>query len=471
MNFANVKEWRIPEGNVTRVTDSQNRVIWEQKLDFDYLKNIVDNADKTVPSTLSGYNVVKNISGADSAFIISTKMSSFDPYTFEVCDHDGNVTTLTFDENHRQFRINVKANECLGLQPQDILSRGGTLFGVTPVTQVRGTDFYVLIGSSYRTDNNKIAYTCQGDTMLLDASSFSYSNSGTSTVTTDDATKNGTFSGLFASCRNLIYPPRLTSVNYRLGYEYFETFSGCTNLARIMPNSIWVTTNGGRNRLMCYRTYAYCEHIVDASNAIVFGSSTNPINNYANTTYLSNHELYSTFQEMFSGCIRLKYAKFALPTPQVSTSVTSNTSTCGNAFSYMFDGCRNLIEPPKIEIRDATTGYVRPVYGDYHGIFNECYNLQKLVIQGSILIPSVEYGYLYDETTHTWSWTWEPGTRTAFLNWLTIGANPYYGIDPDAKPDNQTGMLYRSSGVHTQSGNPEDGMFPSGWSSTLDPWY
>lgn len=30
MNFANVTDWTIPEGDVIRVTDSQNRVIWEK---------------------------------------------------------------------------------------------------------------------------------------------------------------------------------------------------------------------------------------------------------------------------------------------------------------------------------------------------------------------------------------------------------------------------------------------------------
>ena len=30
MNFANVTDWTIPQGDVIRVTDSQNRVIWEK---------------------------------------------------------------------------------------------------------------------------------------------------------------------------------------------------------------------------------------------------------------------------------------------------------------------------------------------------------------------------------------------------------------------------------------------------------
>lgn len=33
MNFANVTEWRIPQGDVIRVTDSNNQVIWEKKME------------------------------------------------------------------------------------------------------------------------------------------------------------------------------------------------------------------------------------------------------------------------------------------------------------------------------------------------------------------------------------------------------------------------------------------------------
>ena len=48
MNFADVTEWRIPQGDVVRVTDSQNRIIWERYVpDYTepfYVKNLYNGA-------------------------------------------------------------------------------------------------------------------------------------------------------------------------------------------------------------------------------------------------------------------------------------------------------------------------------------------------------------------------------------------------------------------------------------------
>lgn len=56
MNFANVEEWVIPEGDVKKVTDSQNRVIWH-KDDYDIIDHVYVNASNTgiiIPISLKG---------------------------------------------------------------------------------------------------------------------------------------------------------------------------------------------------------------------------------------------------------------------------------------------------------------------------------------------------------------------------------------------------------------------------------
>lgn len=56
MNFANVEEWVIPEGDVKKVTDSQNRVIWH-KDDYDIIDHVYVNVSNTgiiIPISLKG---------------------------------------------------------------------------------------------------------------------------------------------------------------------------------------------------------------------------------------------------------------------------------------------------------------------------------------------------------------------------------------------------------------------------------
>ena len=65
MNFADVKEWRIPEGEVTKVTDSQNRVIWQKPDDlyntYFYLENRTSSS-KTIQLCGEVYNLTDTTS-------------------------------------------------------------------------------------------------------------------------------------------------------------------------------------------------------------------------------------------------------------------------------------------------------------------------------------------------------------------------------------------------------------------------
>lgn len=56
MNFANVEEWLIPEGDVKKVTDSQDRIIW-QKDTYDIIDHVYVDTNKTgiiIPISLRG---------------------------------------------------------------------------------------------------------------------------------------------------------------------------------------------------------------------------------------------------------------------------------------------------------------------------------------------------------------------------------------------------------------------------------
>lgn len=114
MNFSNVTDWRIPEGEVIKVVDSQNRTIWEKQTTIDYkepLYFIFDNStyDKYVNFSNAGASIAKSI------YISTEKMSNDYNWTY--------AGELSTDNNFLQ--ININSNK-VWIKAEDVDNPGGS---------------------------------------------------------------------------------------------------------------------------------------------------------------------------------------------------------------------------------------------------------------------------------------------------------------------------------------------------------
>lgn len=503
MNFAEVMKWRIPQGNVIKVTDTNNtRVIWSKsKAEEDYNKRLqeeIANADKTVPSGMGGL-IIKNISNETAEVTFTTRLGSlFDTYTDDshtltLKKNDLTTQTLTFNNETRSIVVSLPAGHCLSAtgytNPQHTAL---SYVGNQPYVQAKCSKHYVLIGQG---NTIRLPFTCSTDDNLIDASSMTWTISASDTYY--NVNQKGSYSSLFLGCSNLVYPPSLYyTSNVMNQYVYTSCFENCVNLTQTMTNPVKVPS-GPYSTNFCSRMYFSCVMLRNADNAVVFqvGSYTN---HYADTTVQRSsgrgQEGRACCASMFASCIRLRSAKFSLPWAQAITyyyvSVLQSSWSARDMYNNMFADCRKLKEPPKLEklyVQSGTSpgsgGTVNSSWvgnfgvGNYRNIFYKCYNLQKIILVVSTsdairwAVPADEYADRGNTSGPNW---YISGEGTATKNWLTIGANPYYGLDDEEIQDNQTGTVHYYAGAGKEpinAGNGNQGYLPSGWTLTLGGWY
>lgn len=196
MNFSNVKTWTIPEGEVTKVVDSQNRIIWEKESKPD------DN-----------YFWIKNISN-DNVRITSTATSgnlfySTDTTNWNAWRSNNNVNYIDIGPNKYYYiRTDslLKDSPLLSTTNAPSLKIGGNL---RKIYYNRETGHDLSIRPHY------YQYIFSGNTAIYDASEL--------VITINDTIKDETSSsiswtdnedgwayccvGLFKNCTNLVYPP------------------------------------------------------------------------------------------------------------------------------------------------------------------------------------------------------------------------------------------------------------------------
>lgn len=489
-------------GDVDQVVDNNNILIYKKyneggQQDPNYIKDIIDNVDKTTPSDI-GPIKIKNISTSPATLTMTLVDDRiYDDYPDDrpeltVKDNSGNAIPCVFSPSNRRITATIAPGEAVGFSTS--VSQGhmySYIGSLKPICKIRCTQPYIIVGSATLDGTARIPFTPAGDPNCWDASSLTYNLS--INVAFAEETDNTPYQSLFASCSNLIYPADLKVTSaVRYSYMYDRCYKGCTNLLRVMTQPIKVPSTI-YNLYMCRETYFGCENLVNADNAIVFGIA-GYTNKYADNTvdcdYVNSQALSqilcSTCVQMFAHCTKLKYARFSLPWAQAYSQYGTLYRESGNAYNYMFDNCRNLIEPPKLERVANCNGtsaggggtlsaswYEGFGVGNYRGLFHECYNLQKLILIVKATdyirwyVPSDEYADRGNTSGADW---YVSSQNTSTREWMTVGNNPWYGIDPDAIEDNQTGTVYyyaRYGYEPVNFGNANNGYLPNGWTLQL----
>ena len=473
MNFADVKDWNIPEGDVIQVTDTNNtRVIWQkQNLTQDELKVLADNCVKTIP--LSAHDVViKNITNRPATITLTTrattKISQDNTYAYHFTYYDNSATAhnLTFNVDNLSHEITLNGGEIISANFVSATSSNNDLLGYTPPLALSSTEYIILAGGGTTVDK-RIPFQFDNSSKIIDASSFTWTINN-DTVMADETTQ-GNFMNLFAGSSHLVYPAHLNWSDQTVQtyyYLYGGTYRNCTNLRRVetirVPSHI-------RNFRMCYRTYSGCTRLTNVDNAFVFEVSVNGgntyENNYSSRAVAWNHGgmtgretqiLDRTCYQTFMGCTGITSAKFSLPWAQC---YHDNTSTTGNSYYAMFDGCTSLVEPPKLErvyckngvdgSFSWNRGYPK---GAYHKIFNNCTSLNKLVLVAGDTTrwycPDYEYSYVGG------AWT-QSTDKTNLTEWM----NPA-----------QSGTIYYEGNQPREIGTPSDGYLPN-WTFSNADWF
>lgn len=136
MNFANITEWRIPEGDVIRVTDGQNRVIWEKKTEPDYTEPFyVEN----ITNSTETLNISKNDSRAPS---ISIEYSLNRTNWYSLGTTSTTAITRTLNPGDKIY-LRANATRWGTLSPTLRVNK------ITGVSKVGGNIMSLLYGSSF----------------------------------------------------------------------------------------------------------------------------------------------------------------------------------------------------------------------------------------------------------------------------------------------------------------------------------
>lgn len=475
MNFANVTDWRIPEGSVHRVTDSLGRVIWEKRpLTPDELKALADTYDYSYPAGSKSIKI-KNISGEPIIITLTsratTKFNQDPTYTYSLTYYDNSniAHSLTFSIDHLSYDILVGVDEVISANFVDAMLSNNDLLGFTQPTILSSTGYIALIGGELDTVNKRMPFRFDNSSKLVDASKF-YWRIDNSVQMTDEFVQ-GSFMELFSDSSHLVYPANLdwTDTTNNYAHLYHRTYYNCTNLRTVstirIPSHI-------RTFRMCYQTYSNCVRLTNVDNALVFQSAiTNGIaytNNYATKecahgAHISGYGVATqildrTCYETFKGCTAITSAKFSLPWAMCyKTPVDGYTQ---GAYYGLFDGCTSLVEPPKLERYycaegdDGNFSYHRGYsINAYHRIFRNCTSLNKLILATSDTTrwkcPDYEYKY------QGGGWV-ASQTKSNLTEWM----NPA-----------NSGTIYWSGPYQPQTtGTPSDGYLPN-WTFSNNDWF
>ena len=473
MNFANVKEWRIPVNgvmrDVIRVKDTNNtRIIWEKTYGPDDLKHLADTYDPSYPSSAKNI-VIKNISGSPITITLTsratTKFNDDPTYTYGMTyyDNSGASHQITFTVNNLSIDIPIDTNEVISTNFVGYATNPSDYLGYTPPTVLSSTGYIALLGGSTTTDK-RIPFQFNNSSKIVDASHFEWTINNTIVMLPE--TTQGNFMNLFKGSSHLVYPAKLnwndnTVGNYQ--YLYGSTYQNCTNLRRVETIRV---PSSGYNFRMCYRTYYGCTRLTNVDNALVFKAAIpggSPyVNNYVSrkTAYSAHASGYGiitqildrTCYQTFSGCTGITSAKFSLPW---AMCWRSNTLYTQYSYYQMFNGCTSLVEPPKLERvycaggGDYNRGFLK---GAYNGIFRNCTSLNKLVLVAGDTTrwycPDYEYSFVGG------SWT-QSTNKTNLTEWL----NPA-----------QSGTIYYEGYQPQSIGTPSDGYLPN-WTFSNNDWF
>ena len=278
MNFANITEWRIPQGDVIRVTDTNNtRIIWEKPSirpgygDPFWIENVsTDNGyvefkgyayyGATMPNITVQYRVN---GGSLSSITISGTTSKYVSIPANAKIEFYSETSTWSDGGYPYVGINILNTNYSEISPYP------------PSVNVGGNILSMIYGTSFRNysslPNTAMFYQWLMGCTVVDASNLCLF----------EPQKNGCYESMLSNCTRLISAPLLPFMNLTNNC-YDAMFSYCTSLvtAPALP-----ATNLADE--CYYQMFSYCTSLVTAPAL--------PATNLADECYY----------EMFSNCTSL----------------------------------------------------------------------------------------------------------------------------------------------------------------------
>lgn len=234
MNFADVKSWTIPEGDVIKVVDSQNRVIWEKET-VDYTEPFYLQNDTNDVHDIEILKVSSSSSSPSSAPTLTIEYST-DNSTWVVA---GNTSTTGLSVRiPARGKLYLKCNTTTWVA-NDGIARNSIITGtdVNKPVKCGGNLMSLFYGDSFA-DKTSFPNTTSKISRLFSHEGYVADNQSLIdasklllpvTTLTEDC-----YSFMFNKCRSLTNPPALPATTLA-NYCYQAMFSGCTSLISV-PN-------------------------------------------------------------------------------------------------------------------------------------------------------------------------------------------------------------------------------------------
>ena len=367
MNFANVTDWVIPQGNVTKVVDSQNRIIWQ--------KNSIDYTEPFY---------VENITNSTETLSIKKMRSNYAPtLTIEYSLDKSTWSTLGTTSYNTSLTYSLKPGDklylrCLTNSMSDW--SGNDYNNIIGVSKVGGNIMSLLYGSNFRGNEESFPTSDRSQFIKI----FEYNTNLRSAADLILPVKNLTqacYASMFAECFSLTEVPKLPSTNLASAC-YQGMFGLCSSLvnAPVLP----ATTLA----YLCYDgMFSRCTSLVTAPVL--------PATTLANECY----------NYMFDNCSSLVNAP-SLPA----------TTLADRCYYSMFSNCTSLVNAPELPALNLTTEC-------YWQMFYGCVslnNIKCLATNGTIVNTPAS------SSDPTYQWTRDVAANGTFYK--AAGINWHSGV-------------------------------------------
>ena len=218
MDFRDTLEWTIPQGSVTQVTDSLNRVIWQ----------------KEQPVVLKNYFYVEDVSGSENTLSIKKSSGSSAPTIEVYCSTDQENWVSMGTTSMTAITATIPANSKLYLKcTADTWGiHSGATVGDNEITcsgnyNVGGNIMSLLYGDNFENQttfpvnsDNNFRYLFNFNTTLISAANLEMP----ATTLTYQC-----YRGMFRGCTSLTAAPVLPATTLAEAC-YYWMFSGCSSL-------------------------------------------------------------------------------------------------------------------------------------------------------------------------------------------------------------------------------------------------
>lgn len=317
MNFTDITNWIIPEGTVTQITDSLDRVIWKQpqpvSADYFYVQDLSGSDNTlTIKKSNNSAPTLEIYTSTDKENWSSMGTTSTSGITATI-PANGKLylkcTTNTWCTTSRSDRISASSDFAVGGYITSLLDGDGD-FAHTNLTQKDTYTFYGLFyGATYLVDASQLVFPDSIQTRCYNSMFYNCTSLTTAPVLPATTLAEYCYNGMFSGCTSLTTAPALPATTLA-NHCYEIMFSSCASLTTAPALPATTLAEG------CYSgMFTYCRALTIAP--------TLPATTLADSCY----------QLMFTGCTSLTTAP-ALPA----------TTLAPHCYQLMFSACTSLNE-------------------------------------------------------------------------------------------------------------------------------